>query len=108
MKAPTWSMNRKRIASGLFVSLVVFAFLLASARLAFRPAMPKEWTALQRGINRDRVLGTAVGDHVDMRGLKGFDVFTHESTMLGASCYWQLKVTYDDAGLLTKADANFV
>src|SRR4051812_23657216 len=103
-----YNMKQKRIIVGLIVGSVLLAFLLASARVVFRPAMPEEWTALQRGMSRERVLGTAVGDHVDMRSLKGFDVFTQESTMLGASCYWQVKVTYDDAGLLTNAHANFV
>ena len=101
-------MNHRRRALQVILILVVMAFALAAVRLAFRPPMPKEWSYLMKGVNRDRVLGTAVQEHTDMRALKGYDAFTQESTMLGGSCYWQLKTRYDQAGLLTNAEAQFV
>lgn len=98
----------KRIILRVVAALVLFVALAAVAREAFRPGMPSEWRRLHSGMSRDEVLRTATGEHRDMRNLKGFDAFTQETTMLGASSYWQLLVTYDQSGRLMHADARFI
>ena len=98
----------KRIAFGVLVALVCLLLLGAGGRVAFRPAMPSEWRKLRAGMPREQVLATATGEHTDMRDLKGFDLFSRETTMLGGASYWQLFVTYDQSGRLMHADARFI
>ncbi len=81
------------IASAAF-ALLVLSFV--AGREVFRPAMPKSWAGVQSGMARDEVLRIVEGKHRDMRELKGFDVFTYDTQMLGFSGYWQLWVSYDE------------
>jgi len=98
----------KRIVLRVVVAVVLLVVFAAVGREVFRPTMPSEWRRLHAGMSRDELLRTAAGAHTDMRDLKGFDVFTQETTMLGALSYWQLMVTYDQSGRLIHADARFV
>jgi hypothetical protein len=98
----------KRIIFGFLGALVLLAVLAAVGRAVFRPAMPSAWRNLHAGMTHEQVIGTAVGQYTDMRELKGMDVFTQETTMLGASSYWQLHVIYDQSGRLVHADARFI
>ena len=66
--------------------------------------MPSSWRSLHSGMSRSEVLATVTGEHRDLRELKGFDVFTAETTMFGAPSHWQLLVTYDPSGGVMHAD----
>jgi hypothetical protein len=98
----------KRILLRVVGALVLLVVLAAVGREVFRPRMPSEWRRLRAGMSRDEILRTATGEHRDMRDLKGFDVFTQETTMFGASSYWQLLVTYDQSERLLHAEAGFI
>ena len=98
----------KRILLFASVALALLVGLAASGRVILRPALPNKWRGLRKGMTRDQVLAAAVGQHADMLKLKGFDVFTRETLMLGEPCYWQLHVTYDQTGGMMSADARFI
>ncbi|MEK0451120.1 MAG: hypothetical protein RL088_3388 [Verrucomicrobiota bacterium] len=73
-----------------------------------RPAMPSQWHLLRAGMPRAEVLAILRDEVIDMRELKGFDVTSHETTMLGSSSYWQLLITYDASGRVSTAEAHFI
>jgi hypothetical protein len=98
----------KRIVLGVLAAVIALPLLGAAGRIVFRPAMPSEWHKLHAGMLREEVLTTAAGQHTDMRDLKGFDLFSRETMMLGGSSYWQLFITYDQSGKLMNAGAHFV
>lgn len=98
----------KRITLGVMVALIILAGLTAGGRVVLRPAMPDEWHGLRKGMTRDQILAAALGQHADMLELKGFDLFTRETTMLGEPCYWQLYVSYDRTGGIMNAQPRFV
>ena len=92
-------------------ALLIFALLFLAfigGREVLRPAMPKSWAEVKPGMARDEVLRIVEGKHLDMRELKGFDVFTYETEMLGASSYWQLWITYDENQKSMAPYARFV
>jgi hypothetical protein len=60
------------------------------------------------GMPRAEVLAILRDEVIDMRELKGFDVTSHETTMLGSSSYWQLLITYDASGRVSTAEAHFI
>jgi len=98
----------KRVTLQVFGVLIVLIVLAAKGLVALRPAMPNTWHGLRAGLVQEQVLAAVEGRHVDVRDLKGYDLFTQETTMLDASCYWQLLVTYDRTGGLMHAEALFV
>jgi len=98
----------KRIAFWSFGVLAVAVALAAVMRVSLRPEMPSSWRSLRVGMSRSDVLAAGTGEHRDMRELKGFDVFTAETSMLGAPSYWQLLVTYDQSGRVMHADSKFI
>jgi len=89
----------------LFVALVMLA---VTARLTFRPAMPTEWHKLQKGMSRQEA-AVLLHDKVEVfQELKGFDQVTHETSLLGSPCFWQLHICYGTAGLISSASVRFV
>lgn len=100
-------MKLKRIVLGTLGILIVVITVAAGARVAFRPEMPSSWRRLHAGMSRSELLAIVTGQHTDMRELKGFDVFTINTTMLGAPSYWQL-VTYDRSGRVMHANTRFI
>jgi hypothetical protein len=98
----------KRIILRVGVAMALLALLLAVGRKAFWPAMPSEWRKIRAGMARETALATLRDEVTDMRDLKGFDVTSRETTMLGSSSYWQLLITYDASGRVSTAEAHFI
>jgi len=109
MKSASHFMSKsKRIALWLLGTLVIALAMVAVVRVAFRPPMPGSWRSLHAGMSRSELFAVAAGEHGDTSELKGFDTFTVETTMLGEPSYWQLLVTYDQAGRVLHAQGRFV
>jgi hypothetical protein len=92
----------------LSVTALVLVAVVISAAFAIRPATPREWRKIRTGMTREAALAVLRDPVIDMRDLKGFDVASRETTMLGGSSYWQLLITYDASGQVNTAKAHFI
>jgi hypothetical protein len=101
---------RRSLRISTWLSIVALALLAFGAAVVAggRPPMPSQWRELRTGMSREDALAVLRDKVTDMRELKGFDVTSRETTMFGASSYWQLLITYDAAGRVNTAWAHFI
>jgi hypothetical protein len=102
--------RRKTISrrAGIVCLVLVLAMVIAFAMGSIRPALPGEWRTIAIGMSRDEVHDRIPDTLNDMRELKGFDIAGREYMQWGIRrCRWQLKVTYDQQGLVRTVETSF-
>jgi hypothetical protein len=100
--------TKRKLLAGILVTLIVLIVFAVSSRALLRPPMPEPWQNLRTGMTHEEILKLIPDEHADLRSLKGFESFTHKTTMLGGEACWQLLVSYNSTGGLTHTEVGFV